>query len=289
MPALSDQDLAFFDQHGYLVVRQAVERVRREAVAAAIWDFLGMDRNDPQDWYRPPHRTNGMVEMYHHPSMWDVRQDPLLYEAFSQILGRPDLWVSLDRANMKPPPHPAHADYAHPGMVHWDIDIRQRPLQLQVQGVLYLSDTPAGAGGFQCVPGFQRRAEQWVSGRPEEEILRSQDVRELDASEFENVIPIEGEAGDFIIWHSALPHGNSPNDSNQPRLALYITMYPQRSAEPELAANRIASWNDRSCPSFQGRAFPGDERAWEPAHYEAPVLSELGKRLLGVDPWSVAR
>lgn len=135
------------------------------------------------------------------------------------------------------------------------------------------------------MPGFQRRAEQWVSSCPADETLRLQDVRELDAGEFQNVIPIEGEAGDFIIWHSALPHGNSPNDSDQPCLAQYITMYPQRSAERDLAANRIQSWQDRSCPSFQGRAFPGDERAWETAHYEAPPLSDLGRKLLGVDPW----
>ena len=37
---------------------------------------------------------------------------------------------------------------------------------------------------------------------------------------------VPGRAGDLIIWHSALPHSNSANTSNRPRLAQYITMWP---------------------------------------------------------------
>lgn len=40
--------------------------------------------------------------------------------------------------------------------------------------------------------------------------------------------PIGGRAGDLIIWHQALPHGSRPNRGTQPRMVLYINMFPTR-------------------------------------------------------------
>ena len=41
-----------------------------------------------------------------------------------------------------------------------------------------------------------------------------------------NIESVPGNAGDLIIWHSALPHSNSSNTTDQPRIAQYITMNP---------------------------------------------------------------
>src|SRR4051794_31013304 len=108
MSVLSPSDLAFFAQNGYVVVHNAVPQKNLDAVIDAIWDFLGMDRDDPEDWYRDPLRSNGMVEMYQHPALWNNRQHPRVYQAFTEILGTPKLWVSIDRVCMKPPRHPSH-------------------------------------------------------------------------------------------------------------------------------------------------------------------------------------
>ena len=53
----------------------------------AIWEFLGMDPDDPDDWYREPHRRGGMVELYHHQALWDNRQYPRVHQAFADIWG----------------------------------------------------------------------------------------------------------------------------------------------------------------------------------------------------------
>ena len=68
---------------------------------------------DRESWYRykpytredhcSPISQAGMVEMYQHQTLWDNRQYPRVHQAFSEILGTEKLWVSLDRANMKPP------------------------------------------------------------------------------------------------------------------------------------------------------------------------------------------
>ena len=272
---LSDFDREFFDQHGYLVVKQLVPRERVDAVLDAIWEFLEFDRDDPSDWYREPHRVNGMVEMYHHQALWDVRQQPAVYELFQDL---------FDRANLKPPPNAAHPEYDHHGMVHWDMDVRETPTPFQVQGVLYLVDTRRGEGGFQCVPGAHRRAAQISAGISNED-LRHQQLHERFATTLGPPIEIEADAGDFIIWHSALPHGNSRNRSDKPRLAQYVRLIPADPADEALREARIASWRERTHPAFQNpRAFPGDPRGKE-AQSEPAELTSLGRKLLGLDDW----
>ena len=280
---LTDEQREFFDEQGYLVVPQLIPREQVDAVVDAIWDFLDFDRDDPSDWSREPHRPNGMVEMYHHQALWDVRQNPRVYELFVDLFEREDLWVFLDRANLKPPPREDAPEYDHPGMIHWDMDVRQTPLPYEVQGVLYLVDTAEGEGGFQCVPGVHRWVSEWAQGRADEEI---RDQR-LDLRHEEIGAPqeISARAGDFIIWHSALPHGNSRNRSDKPRLAQYVRMFPARPQDAELREQRVASWRERMPPAFQNpRAFPGDPRRREQQSPPAELTS-LGRRLLGLDDW----
>ena len=99
-------------------------------------------------------------------------------------------------------------------------------------------------------------------------------------------IEVEADAGDFIVWHSALPHGNSRNLSGKPRLAQYVRMFPAEPSNEELREQRIASWRDSAHPAFQNpRAFPGDPRGKEAATPPAE-LTPLGRRLLGLDNWN---
>ncbi len=281
---LSDFDRDFFEQHGFLVVRQLIPREQVQAVVDAIWDFLEFDPNDPSDWYREPHRVNGMVEMYHHQALWDVRQNPQMYELFRELFGQDDLWVFLDRSNLKPPPNEDHPEYDHHGMVHWDLDVRQTPIPFQVQGVLYLVDTRQGEGGFQCIPGAHRRASEIAAGISDQD-LRHQQLHERFPEQLAPPVEVEANAGDFIIWHSALPHGNSRNFSNKPRLAQYVRLFPADPSDEELREARIASWQGSTHPAFQNsRAFPGDPRGKE-AESPPAELTPLGRRLLGLDDW----
>jgi hypothetical protein len=87
MPVLTDADRRFFEENGYVIVPNAVPPANLQAVINAIWEFLGMDRDNPDDWYRPPHRHGGMVEMYQHQALWDNRQHPRVYQAFRESSG----------------------------------------------------------------------------------------------------------------------------------------------------------------------------------------------------------
>jgi ectoine hydroxylase-related dioxygenase (phytanoyl-CoA dioxygenase family) len=89
----------------------------------------------------------------------------------------------------------------------------------QVQGMIYLTDTTAEQGAFEAVPGFHRRIDAWLGSLGE-----GVDPRHVDLSA--QARRIAANAGDLIVWHSALPHGASPNTGDHPRLAQYVTQYP---------------------------------------------------------------
>lgn len=279
MKILSKSDVEFFEENGYIIVPDAAPKKNLDAVIEAVWEFLGMDRNDPDDWYRPPHTKGGMVEIYQHQALWDNRQHPRIYEAFADILGTEKLWVSLDRASMKPPSRPDRPDWEHLGFIHWDVDVTKLPVPFGVQGVLSLTETGADQGGFQCVPGAHRRLETWAKEHPIRPGTKSSP--QVDESEVRKVAM---RAGDLLIWHRGLPHGNGHNTSNRPRLAQYILMFPAHEENEADRQQRIGLWRDRLHPP----GFPGDPRQIESKQGRTAELTPLGRMLLGLDRWTVA-
>ncbi len=281
MHTLTQEDVAFWHEQGYVIVRDAVPRANVDAVVDIIWDFMEMDPDDPATWYSAPQgefgmvelSQSGMVELYQHQALWDNRQHPRVYGAFVDIWGTEALWVTIDRVNLNPP---ARDDGGFQGFVHWDIDTSLRPLPVGVQGVLALVDVKAGEGGLQVVPGFHREFETWVKTQPV-----NRDPWKPDISGYE-LVGVEMRAGDLVIWNSMLPHGTSRNMADKPRLAQYISMFPVPDDEA-LRRERVSSWRERK-PRV-GPAFPGDPRRWEIEHGVTATLTPLGEKLLGLTNW----
>ncbi len=283
-PILTEADHAFFESQGYLKIPGLVPRENCHAVIDMLYEFLGFNRQDPTDWYREPLRRGGMIEVYQHQALWNTRQHPRVHQAFSELLGTEKLLVSFDRANFNPPVHPERPEYEHKGMLHWDIDpARAGAAPRGVQGVLYLGDTPEERGGFCCVPGHHKLIERWartgerVPGIPKEGGRTPADKTEIE------VVPITGEAGDFVIWNNRLLHGNGQNVSKKPRLAQYITLWPADRATPEILADRVMRWERRRPPEADWA--PGDSRRWEELYGTTATLTELGEKLLGKTRW----
>ena len=211
-----------------------------------------------------------MVEMYHHQTQWDNRTADRVYAAFSQILKSERLWVSHDRVSISPPSRDPDAEEKG---LHWDMGLENRPIRFGVQGVLYLTDTPAEQGAFVCVPGFHRRIEDWLDSLPPDADPKQQDLLALGTRR------LAAEAGDLIIWHIALPHSAGLNRGSAPRVAQYITMGPAGDDSEEGRQGRLAFWRER----LSGLGRYDKERE----HRERPAarLTTLGRKLAGVDPW----
>ena len=277
MTIFTAEDHAFFQENGYVIAREVVPPENLRATIGMIWEFLGMDPSDPDDWYRPPLSPGGMLEVYQHQALWDNRQAPRVHQAFSEILGTERLWSSFDRVNLKPPRHPDHPEYDHKGFIHWDTDSRILTKPLGVQGVLTLTDTTDDMGGFQGVPELFQNLEAWVKTQPADRNPHAPDLAGFGIT----VVPAR--AGDLVIWNSLFPHGNGHNVSDRPRLAQYISMSPARQENEEARQDRIIRWRDRLPPDASWA--PGDPRGWEQEHGQTAELTPLGRRLLGVDLW----
>jgi ectoine hydroxylase-related dioxygenase (phytanoyl-CoA dioxygenase family) len=278
MPVFSEEQLDFWNKNGYIVLHNAVPQSYLDAVVDATWEFLDMKRDDPSGWYHWPgwHRPrSGMVQMFHHQSMWDVRQYPRIHQAFSEIYGTEKLWVSLDRLNMNPPALPED-DWE--GVIHWDIDPSTHPSPLRVGGVLCLTDTSEEQGGFQCVPGTHLRVEEIAAAIPEGRNPRTPIVDPKD------IQSVPGKAGDLIIWNNWLLHSNSRNRTHKPRLAQYVTMTPASYHTEEEREFRINAWKGNLVP-FNQNEYGEDPRGIEKAKPTYASLTELGKKLLGEVAW----
>ncbi|UOQ54705.1 phytanoyl-CoA dioxygenase family protein [Hymenobacter cellulosivorans] len=213
---LSTDDLRFWDEHGYVVVRQAIPREQARATELAVWEALGMEPDNPASWYQKPIGKGIMMDFYHHPTLSANRQVLRIQKAFAQLWQTPDLWTTTDRTSFNPPVTEVFP-FQGPHL-HWDVSL-QPPFHFGTQGLLYLCDTPAEQGAFCCVPGFHRHLDTWLANLP-----AGTDPRRvnLDAQ----AVPIAAQAGDFVIWHHLLPHGSSPNRGTYPRIVQYLNMYP---------------------------------------------------------------
>jgi ectoine hydroxylase-related dioxygenase (phytanoyl-CoA dioxygenase family) len=283
---LSEGDFAHWQRHGYVVVKAAVPAAQVQQTVDFLWEFQECDPRKPETWDQAERRTHemkelngsGMVEAYHHQTLWDNRQTPRVVDAFVDIWDRQDLWVSIDRANLNTPNRGARR---FPGFIHWDADTSLDPLPVNVQGVLALSDTTEESGGFQCIPELFEHFDEWRKTAPADRNPWRPDVDALPWKP--RFVPMQ--AGDLLIFNSLLAHGIRPNtSSDQVRLAQYITFTPANEGDALLREQRIASWRERSAPT--GYACPGDPREWERTRYPAALLSDLGERILGLRSWT---
>ncbi|GKT21239.1 phytanoyl-CoA dioxygenase family protein [Acidovorax sp. SUPP3334] len=215
-PVLDADDLACWNEHGFVIVREAVSAADSAEAAQAVWDTVGALPHDVESWYAKAPR-NIMVQRFQHPAFERNRRSPRIHKVFAQLWGTADLWRTTDRCGFNVPERPGHP-YGGQGL-HWDVSLEQ-PIPFSTQGILYLTDTPPEQGALTVVPGFHRKIGDWLADLPQGAAPRSQDFSALGAR------AIGAGAGDLVIWHQALPHGASPNRGALPRLVQYINMFP---------------------------------------------------------------
>jgi hypothetical protein len=294
---LSDEDFEFWQTYGYVVVREAVPAEAAQRVLDLAWEFQGYDRERPETWYPEIEFTSeldrdlyilGFVEAYGHQSMWDNRQTQRVHEAFADVWDTDHLWTSLDRLNLNPPNVGNRARALIPPTergfdinLHWDVDTTLAVLPQRVQGIIALHDTKAELGGFQCCPELFRRFEDW---RLRHGADRDPVRPDIDRSEFPVIRP-ELKAGDLLMWNGLVAHGVAPNTSvDGVRAVQYLTMMPALPTHEKLVESRVKSWRELMTPEWNG-TLVGDRFRHESLRYGPAELSDLGRRLLGVDEW----
>jgi AcrR family transcriptional regulator len=198
----AELDALAFDKPGLRVRLNAVNDSWRSLLRDALADAIPRNLDG---------RTQGiMVQLFDHPAQRAIRELPRIHKAFAQLWGTADLIATTDRCGFHPPERDG-VPFAGPHL-HLDLRSLEPPIPFGLGGLIYLTDTPAEQGAFQCVPGFHRRIDREPPA-----------TRDLSGMEGQ---PIPGAAGDLVIWHHALPHGATPNRGQRPRIVQYIKLHP---------------------------------------------------------------
>lgn len=215
---LSAEDLLFWEKNGYVIIKQAVTEQQCIDVKNAIWQFLDACEQDEKSWYKPhPAKKGLMVVFTEHEALQKTRNSARIRCAYEQLYKSTDIYKTIDKVSFNPP---ENSHYKFKGSsLHWDVSLAL-PIPYKLQGLLYLNDVSEEGGAFQCVPGFHLKIEDWMAHVPEGANPRTYALDTLKP------VSIAGSAGDFIIWHQALPHCASPNKSKVPRMVQYLTYLP---------------------------------------------------------------
>jgi hypothetical protein len=265
-------DLAHFQRVGWVRIADAIPVELCDRLVAVLERELGVPVRDPRRWNEYGGVMRDLLPIWGHQAQWDIRQYPPLHRIWATLWGREALWVTLDSCRFSPP---WNAGYAEPYGLHWDHDPWDEETRM-LQGVLALTDTAADQGGFCCVPSLLHDGISW----PKAPVVDLDgDQNWLAKTAGHDIAFIPAKAGDLIVWDWRLPHSNSKNLSTRPRLTFYVAMYPNTNTALRDAA--IESWRSGHCvPWWRNRWGYDRIEPWPPAR-----LSELGRRLIGLDAW----
>lgn len=220
---LSPEQVAFWQEHAYLVLPGILDADACAASREAVWHYLGASPDQESSWYSAQSRQQGlMLPLYNHPRLNTNRVSRRVRAAYEQLYGSTAIYKTIDHLSFSPP---ETSTFSFRGdSLHWDVSLAQ-PIPERYQGLLYLTDCQETDGAFHCVPGFHRRLADWLNTVPAGEDARHFAARTLQAQ------AVPGKAGDFVIWHQALPHCATPNRGNTPRMVQYLSYIPENDVE----------------------------------------------------------
>lgn len=222
---LSDEQRQFWEENGYLVIENILDREQCQKTVDRIYEFLDKGPNDPGSWYcEHPSQQNIMVQLFQDPALAENRHSEKAKQVFCDLWQTENLRCSTDRIGFNPP-ETTHYQFSGTRL-HWDLDFSQ-PLTFGTQGLIYLTDVAENQGAFRCVPGFHHQLKDWVNSLP-----AGADPNQQELSSFP-IKHVAAPAGSLIVWHQFLPHGSSPNNADTPRLVQYLNMLPLIKPEVE--------------------------------------------------------
>lgn len=271
---ITKKDRKKFKSEGYMIIKNVVPSLLIQPACIEIAESIQANLSDKTTWYYGDSQNDGIVPVHHLQSIWDIRQDKQVYAAFSEFWnGETELYVDINRVCFRPPCCDQHPLISR-GEIHWDIDPRLGS-EGWIQGIVLLTDIQKDTGGFQCIPEIYKTIKEWLK----------ENAQQRDFDHFNpglNSYPalqLEGKAGDIILWSTLLPHGPAINLSNQPRIAAFITLAPNKKFSQQSEYRSLIK--QKRAPKGW-RNLPGQK---DPETGKKIILTTLGKRITGLLPW----
>lgn len=271
-PNEENEILNYFNENGYVCVRVLSNQECIDTftdVGAQMTSLnSGFNIMDPETYGNAP--ISGNYGLYSGTPIFtrkflENRQNQNIYNVYKLLYGDDNLIVNHDRCAFyrATTQHPEwktaytypnlHLDF-NPGVYHNSNIVRNSRESLtysdlrdfisennhyceddglQIQGVLNICNNRDEDGGFQCVPGFPLKFNDWMkeysdsdkspSGKYEFSTLSKNDMKYVS-----NPLRIPVPSGTLILWNKKMAHGSVPNDSDRARCIQFINMYPKK-------------------------------------------------------------
>ncbi|KAK7911855.1 hypothetical protein PG985_014336 [Apiospora marii] len=247
-----------FHKNGCVVIKNVItpERAQYYADKQIQWlkNFeLGFDEKDPSTWtadHLPVSFKGGMYFLYgsaHEKMSWEARMEPAVRDIFAKLWGTNELICSFDGMNIS---MPKRTDVQWSPWPHCDQNPRRKGMQA-VQGLLNYSPNGENDGGLVLMKGSAKLFNEFFAEKrdsadhedappPELEFMDLFLFSKKDVKWFEDrgceLVKINMEAGDFVLWDSRTMHYAKFPEGDQIRNVQYICMTPRQFADEEALA-----------------------------------------------------
>lgn len=191
--------------------------------------------------------------------------------------------------------------------------LKFRPIQCMVS----LTDNlEPNTGGFEAVPGFHRKFDEWAKNRPPTLVTKKTKKEEKvisrpppcigeythirpneDSRVFQSIRHIPVRAGDAIFWDNRLPHANAYRHlGTNPRSVVYCSFLPDVEVNHAYVERQLKDLLQRRKPSDQwielapysseGQTKINDHQGAEIEEDIKDILdNSFQRKLLGLDLW----
>jgi ectoine hydroxylase-related dioxygenase (phytanoyl-CoA dioxygenase family) len=258
------------DEQGYVVVPGVVSREQAEEWLGQLWDVieaLGTVRRDDSESHKrgdnwPTSLHSGMYQYIGHlPCQRAARAQ--VAHVFAALFGTDDLQSSTDGFSLF-----SRARNMRVGPMDEYLHVDQAPARegfWSYQGLLSLTDSEDGDGGFVVVPGSHKRRdllEEFGCAAHKQNWWKFTDAQKKRIHEELSVIKVNCAACDMILWDSRCWHAPCRPDKQSPNLiraCMYICMLPTSMFTQKQLDKRAKYAKDLRCTSHHprdGRIFP---------------------------------
>ena len=251
MQTLSQEQIIFFKENGYVIVRGLLDPVLMDRARDELWAGAPAElkRNDPDSWVGPFNEESDDPNSLRRGFSWKFRspgsnawmlqllaQNPSVWAIAEQMLGAGTL-QEPERARGIYCMMPEGAAPEHPYHCHVD----QHPFHLGVVG--YIDFVPPNGGGFSVWPGSHKTFYY------DFETCYTSDSKEIHRTHRQEVsqqphVDCHGNAGDVVFWHHRLGHSAGHNRSRQIRQAVLFDFKKQDLAEMQEKTPPEDMWED---------------------------------------------
>jgi ectoine hydroxylase-related dioxygenase (phytanoyl-CoA dioxygenase family) len=259
---LTPEQVDFYDEHGYLMVPQAlnakeIEHLRRvvdDIVAGAARVSSHTDVYDLEDGHTPEAPKVRRIKTPHKHFDYFKRlvRHPGITATLAALLG-PNIRLHGSKLNMKSAGYGAavewHQDWAF--YPHTNDDVL-------ATGIL-LDDCDLENGPMLVVPGSHRGR---IYDHHADGVFCGAITGELNQIAFDKAVPMTGRAGSMSIHHARALHGSAQNMSSKPR-RLLLFEYAAADAWPLMGVKDLAEFDSRIVlgnPTLEPRLRPSPVR-----------------------------